>query len=129
MGKTTFARALVRALLGDPAHEVPSPTFALRQDYASKRGPVAHLDLYRVSDPRELDELAFTDALTLAIAIVEWPERAEAALPADRFEIMLEAALQPDMRQVTLCGYGAAAERIRHLAPFLVVLSSEALVL
>ncbi len=115
-GKTTFARALVRALLDDPTHEVPSPTFALRQDYASARGPVVHLDLYRVTDVRELDELGFDEAAGRVITLIEWPERAEAALPASRFEIQLRNASRPDVRHVTVMGLGQVAGRLASIA-------------
>src|SRR5205085_3032416 len=53
-GKTTFARALIRHLAGDPRLEVPSPTFTLVQSYALPRFPVVHGDLYPVTEPREL---------------------------------------------------------------------------
>ena len=74
VGKTTLARALIRTLAGDPNLEVPSPSFALVQPYAMAGGLVLHVDLYRVSDPREVDELALFDRPE-AIVIVEWPER------------------------------------------------------
>ena len=51
-GKTTFARALIRAMLGDAAAEVPSPTFSLRQDYATPRLTVTHFDFYRLGSAR-----------------------------------------------------------------------------
>ena len=56
-GKSTFARALIRAVAGLPDLEVPSPTFTLMQGYDLPRLPVLHLDLYRITEPREIDEL------------------------------------------------------------------------
>ena len=88
MGKTTLARAIVRALAEDDALDVPSPTFTLVQPYAG-RVPVHHFDLYRLASPDELEELGLSDALAEGVALVEWPERAEAALPADAVRIAL----------------------------------------
>jgi tRNA threonylcarbamoyladenosine biosynthesis protein TsaE len=73
-GKTALARAMIRALARDEGLEVPSPTFALVQPYASPRGPVLHADLYRLADEHEIDELGLFDRE--AIVLVEWPERA-----------------------------------------------------
>ena len=73
-GKTTLARALIRALADDPVLEVPSPSFALVQPYEVSTGPLLHADLYRIVDPREVDELGLFD-LSPAIVLVEWPER------------------------------------------------------
>src|SRR5215210_3621793 len=77
-GKTTLARAIIRALAGDETLEVPSPTFTLIQSYDTARGPVMHADLYRVNDPAELHELGFEEASEAGIVLVEWPERARA---------------------------------------------------
>ena len=60
-GKTTLCRYLIRALSADDALEVPSPTFALMQPYEA-RFTVRHFDLYRLSDPDELDDIGFFDA-------------------------------------------------------------------
>jgi len=80
-GKTTFARAFLRARAGDPALEVPSPTFTLVQAYDLPGGAVWHLDLYRLSDPSEVWELGIEEALAGAILLVEWPERMGTLLP------------------------------------------------
>ena len=74
-GKTALARAMVRALSGDPALDVPSPSFALVQPYEASGVPLLHADLYRLRDPRETDELGLFDRPD-AIVLVEWPERA-----------------------------------------------------
>ncbi len=100
-GKTTFARALIRALADDAALEVPSPTFTLVQTYAT-RVPVAHFDLYRLADPDELDELGLDEALSSGAALIEWPERGAARLPAARVDIAL--AMAGDGRSATVDG-------------------------
>ncbi|MBX3596608.1 MAG: tRNA (adenosine(37)-N6)-threonylcarbamoyltransferase complex ATPase subunit type 1 TsaE [Rhizobiaceae bacterium] len=73
-GKTTLARALIRAMADDPELEVPSPTFTLVQSYET-RIPIHHLDLYRLSDAGELEELGLIEALQSGAALVEWPEK------------------------------------------------------
>jgi tRNA threonylcarbamoyl adenosine modification protein YjeE len=74
-GKTALARAVIRTLAGDPALEVPSPSFALVQPYATPRGPVVHADLYRLAAAADVAELGLMDDAD-AITLVEWPERA-----------------------------------------------------
>lgn len=103
-GKTTLARALIGALLGGAGEEIPSPTFTLVQTYQTPRMTVAHLDLYRLADPAELDELGLEPALDSGIALVEWPERAGESLPEERLEIHLEEITDTDggERNVTL---------------------------
>lgn len=88
-GKTTFTRGLISALMGAPTH-VPSPTFTLVQTYETPVGLLWHFDLYRLEDhPHALEELGWAEAAD-AIAIVEWPCRAEAQMPPYRLDITLE---------------------------------------
>ena len=115
-GKTTFARALIRALLNDPLHEVPSPTFSLRQDYNGRCGPIVHFDLYRLVVPEELNELGFDDAVGAAITIIEWPERASDRLPLNRVEIALSESDAPDKRQISLSGSGSTYATVACIA-------------
>jgi len=70
-GKSALARALIRARLGDPEMEVPSPTFSLVQPYDG----VLHADLYRLADESEAAELGLYDDPD-AVVLVEWPDRA-----------------------------------------------------
>jgi tRNA threonylcarbamoyladenosine biosynthesis protein TsaE len=74
-GKTTLARGVLRAL--DHSGDVVSPTFPIVQTYdpPDTRIPVWHVDLYRIEDPSELDELGLDDARTDAAMLIEWPER------------------------------------------------------
>jgi tRNA threonylcarbamoyl adenosine modification protein YjeE len=109
-GKTTLARALIRALAGDSGLEVPSPTFTLVQTYATPRLTVAHFDLYRLSGD-ELDEIGFADAAIDGAVLVEWPDRAGDRLPRERLDVAL--AMAGAGRTATVSGDGAAWPRFQ----------------
>jgi tRNA threonylcarbamoyladenosine biosynthesis protein TsaE len=85
-GKSTLARALIRALTS-PDEEVPSPTFTLVQFYEGAAISIAHFDLYRLTDPDEAYEIGLDEALEAGAALIEWPERLDGGLPADRLDI------------------------------------------
>ena len=89
MGKTTIARAIIRSFLGDDEAEVPSPTFTLANIYDKGRTPLTHYDLYRLSDPEELEEIGFAESLDAAIVLLEWPERAMQDMPSDALQIKI----------------------------------------
>jgi N-acetylmuramate 1-kinase len=123
-GKTTFARALIRHLAGDETIEVPSPTFTLTQSYALPQFTLLHADLYRLSDAAELDELGIDGDSEATVTLIEWPERAAGALPADRLDIALALAPQQgeNFRHARITGHGrcaAKAERIQAIRNFL----------
>lgn len=88
-GKTALARAIIRHLAGDPTLDVPSPTFALVQPYDTAKGPVLHADLYRLGDPREVDELGLTDNPD-AIVLVEWAARVPEIVAAATVTVSLD---------------------------------------
>ncbi|MBC7166211.1 tRNA (adenosine(37)-N6)-threonylcarbamoyltransferase complex ATPase subunit type 1 TsaE [Phenylobacterium sp.] len=103
-GKSTLARALIRART-TPDEDVPSPTFTLVQFYEGEGLPIAHFDLYRLSDPDEAYEIGLDEALDEGAAIVEWPQRLEGRLPPHRLDI--EIALDGEARRVRLTPHGA----------------------
>lgn len=72
-GKTTFTRALVAAVGGDP-EAVASPTYTLLHRYEGVL-PVVHVDAYRLSGGEELDGIGFVEACEGAVAVVEWAQR------------------------------------------------------
>jgi tRNA threonylcarbamoyl adenosine modification protein YjeE len=111
-GKTTFARMLL-ARLGAEG-EVPSPTFALVQSYATPRFPVNHCDFYRL-EASELGELGLDDMLATAVTLVEWPERANDFMPPDRLDIAMDETPEPNRRRIVLTGHGAWASRLARL--------------
>ncbi|AYM06757.1 tRNA (adenosine(37)-N6)-threonylcarbamoyltransferase complex ATPase subunit type 1 TsaE [Agrobacterium tumefaciens] len=82
-GKSTLARAFISAVADEPDLEVPSPTFTIIQTYDA-RIPVAHLDLYRLSDVSELDELGIDEMLEDGICLIEWPDIATDILPPEQ---------------------------------------------
>ena len=116
-GKTTFARALIRELVGDAALEVPSPTFTLMQIYERDGFPVVHADLYRVRSEDELAELGWDEAANGALVLAEWPDRIRDRLPASRLDITFR--LLPDQsqdhRSVVLTGRGTFATRLARI--------------
>jgi tRNA threonylcarbamoyladenosine biosynthesis protein TsaE len=80
-GKTTLARAIVRAAAGDPDLIVPSPTFTLVEVYDTPRGTFWHFDLYRLDSPDQVYELGWEEALAEGVVLMEWPERLGPLLP------------------------------------------------
>ncbi len=90
-GKTSFARAFVRALT-HAAEEVPSPTFTLAQLYECEAGTIWHFDLYRLEKPDDALELGLEEAFADGISLIEWPERLGPWLPRDRLILRLSAA-------------------------------------
>ena len=122
-GKSTLARALVRAVAADDELEVPSPTFTLVQTYDLPRLSLAHYDLYRLSDDGELDELGFDEAVRDGAVIVEWPDRAGDRLPDDAAILALDMGTDPRARRLRLIApvarWGARLARTRALRDFL----------
>jgi tRNA threonylcarbamoyladenosine biosynthesis protein TsaE len=72
-GKTTLTRGLLRRLGFEG--DVGSPTFPIVQTYEDLRPPLWHVDLYRIEDAAEIEELALDEALEDSALVIEWPER------------------------------------------------------
>lgn len=115
-GKTTFARALIRALLGDADAEIPSPTFSLVQTYTAPRLELAHLDLYRLAGDDDLIELGIDELLAGGAALVEWPERAPGLSAANRLDVHLAQGTLPDQRTLRFAGQGTWVPRLARIA-------------
>ncbi|MEO8559906.1 MAG: tRNA (adenosine(37)-N6)-threonylcarbamoyltransferase complex ATPase subunit type 1 TsaE [Rhodospirillales bacterium] len=112
-GKTTLARGLIRALAGDAALSVPSPTFTLVEIYDTPAGPLWHFDLYRLNHADEAWELGIEQGFAEAICLIEWPERLGALLPGNRLDLSLK--IDGDARRAILSGDDAWLRRVRGL--------------
>ncbi|MGI3776965.1 MAG: tRNA (adenosine(37)-N6)-threonylcarbamoyltransferase complex ATPase subunit type 1 TsaE [Janthinobacterium lividum] len=112
-GKTTLARALLRAACRDPALEVPSPTYTLVQGYDSPLGPILHFDLWRLDGPHALDELGWDEARD-GIVLVEWPDRLGTLRPKDALAIDLH--LLGERRSASLDGWDERLDAVLRAA-------------
>jgi len=97
-GKTTLVQAICRGY--GVVDYVTSPTFALVHEYHAKRGPVYHLDLFRLQHAVELTNIGWDDVVSAtALVLIEWPERAGDRLPRDtKFIGLAHVAADPDRR-------------------------------
>ena len=101
-GKTAFVRGLADGL-GVARDEVSSPTFTLVQEYRGGRIPLLHVDLYRLNDPREIDDLGLDELAANAVLAIEWAEK----LPHP----------QPDAIRVAIAHAGDATRTINVQKP------------
>ena len=108
-GKTTFARGLLRRL--GVEGPIRSPTYTLIEPYEVGGRAAHHLDLYRLTDPQELELIGIRDLLTgAALVLVEWPERGGAMLP--RPDLAIAFGHAPVGRSAVLDATAAAGRAV-----------------
>jgi len=100
-GKTALVRGLAQGL-GVPPEEVSSPTFTLMQEYRGGRVPLVHVDLYRLNDPREIDDLGLEELGIESVLAIEWAEKLPRAI-AGAVEVRIEHR-SGDERRLTITG-------------------------
>jgi N-acetylmuramate 1-kinase len=114
-GKSTFARAFIKALAKpDDQFDVPSPSFSLIQAYDNLRIPVAHIDLYRLSNVNEVSELGIFELLATHTVLVEWPGLLDNALTDDTLSLTFSGT--GESRKVILEAGGSWRNSLRRSA-------------
>jgi tRNA threonylcarbamoyladenosine biosynthesis protein TsaE len=88
-GKTALVRGIAQGLGASPM-AVTSPTFVVIHEYDQGRLPLAHVDLYRIRSPRELESTGLIEYFSgQIVTAIEWADKGLAALPQDRIDITL----------------------------------------
>ena len=121
-GKTTLARAIIKKLTNNKNIEVPSPAYTIIQEYQSPHLSIAHVDLYRIKNPHDIEELAIEDACERNLVLIEWPDIAENILPKTRLNIRFEEEIKNQtkpyhepIRKLTLNAQGEWQKRLKHI--------------
>jgi tRNA threonylcarbamoyladenosine biosynthesis protein TsaE len=104
-GKTRFVKAVAAAL--GSADLVTSPTFALAQFYDSDRGPILHIDTYRLADREEYRDLALEDYVASSVSLIEWGDLIAAEFPS-ALTVRFDLGAAPTERSVV---FGSADPR------------------
>ena len=107
-GKTTFARAFLRAL--GVKGRIKSPTYTLLESYNVSRLYLYHFDFYRFNESSEWQEAGFREnLLENAVVLIEWPEKADKSLPAP--DILLHLQYQDSGRTAELQAYSEKGQQ------------------
>ena len=89
-GKTAFTKGLAEGL-GASRGDVSSPTFTIMQEYRGGRLPLYHVDLYRLNDPREVEDLGLEEIAADGVLAIEWAEKLPGRLKPSRcVEVRIE---------------------------------------
>jgi tRNA threonylcarbamoyladenosine biosynthesis protein TsaE len=109
-GKTWLVQAIAEAS-GVPRQQVVSPTFVLIQQYQGRR-PIYHLDAYRLRDRDEFEALGPEECFEAGgLTLIEWADRVEESLPADRVEVHIEVT-GPQTRRFNITTIGGFYEDV-----------------
>ncbi|WP_025770735.1 tRNA (adenosine(37)-N6)-threonylcarbamoyltransferase complex ATPase subunit type 1 TsaE [Thioalkalivibrio sp. HK1] len=112
VGKTTLVRSLLRAL--GVAGSVRSPTYTLAEPYETRIGSVWHLDLYRMTDPDELEYIGIRDLIASStLCLIEWPDRRSGERLV--FDLLVDIEI-PDESEDGTRGDRDGGEAIRRLS-------------
>ena len=107
-GKTTFVQGLAKGLQVPAEYYITSPTFTLINEYPG-RLRLHHVDLYRIGDPEEADDIGLPDIMGGdGVTVIEWAERIQSELPEDKLQIHFEIS-DRQSRNMTVIATGSVA--------------------
>jgi len=110
-GKTRLAQGIARGLGVPETYYVTSPSYSLVNEYPGRLG-LYHIDLYRLKDSAELEEIGLEEILTSDhVSVIEWAERLGPALPSKRLDITIEI-VNDELRHFHLKAYEKEAEKL-----------------
>jgi tRNA threonylcarbamoyladenosine biosynthesis protein TsaE len=89
VGKSTFARALLRILIPNIAH-IPSPSFPIMMAYSGSQGTIWHVDLYRIEVFSDIVPLGLNETIRTDCCIIEWPDRLGPLMPKRYISVSLD---------------------------------------
>jgi tRNA threonylcarbamoyladenosine biosynthesis protein TsaE len=108
-GKTRFAAGICQGL-GVRVH-VTSPTFTIINEYPSPVATVAHIDMYRIRNRREVAELGLEEYFSdRFVCLIEWPEPVSDLLPPEHFQVAMEHGRSADEREIVISKAGEIAQ-------------------
>jgi len=100
-GKTRFIKGICRGL-GVIEH-VSSPTFTILNEYDGNGLKIHHFDFYRLGSLSELREIGFDEYLEgEGVCLIEWADRVQGLLPADRYDVHLSFGESPENRRIVI---------------------------
>lgn len=109
-GKTSFSYGIALGL-NVQTNYITSPTFTFVNEYKG-RVPFYHIDLYRIQDPQELENIGFDQYIeTDGVTVIEWAERAEGELPEECLSVYL-SYVDEHSREIGFLAEGERYEKI-----------------
>ena len=110
-GKTVLVRGIAQGLGASPM-TVTSPTFVVIHEYDQGRLPLAHMDLYRIRTPHELESTGLIEYFSgQTVTAVEWADKGCAVLPKDRIDITLSHRAARS-RTIQVCATGPKSDEV-----------------
>ncbi len=112
-GKTFFASELGREL--GVGEFLDSPSFVLLKEYQARDFPLYHLDLYRIKNEEEIQELGLFDILESGVTLIEWPELVSGLIPGNMLNLDLRFSYDGSRRKVEVLARGHLADYINKM--------------